>query len=145
MKKLGRELQRLSTPPLAAVYRTRPGKAPAWLLKAIGIADPRYRPEFYTLGRIVDSIERFDGCIIECGIYRGSTLLGMAHRLRLRGVTNVRLFGCDSFEGFPEPTKEDALAGGAFHQRTRKGVFADTSYEDLVRKVEMLGYGRQVT
>jgi macrocin-O-methyltransferase TylF-like protien len=141
---LARSLQRFAMPPLATLYRSRPASAPSWLLRAMGIADAVNRSEFYTLGRIVDSIERFDGSIIECGVYRGSTLLGMAHRLALRGITNVAVFGCDSFEGFPEPTQEDALTGGVFHERARRGVFADTNYEDLAIRVERLGYGRQV-
>ena len=142
--KLARSLQKLSTPLLASLYRDQPASAPLWLLRSVGIADPRYRRDFYTLSRIVDSIQRLDGCMMECGVYRGSTLLGMAHRLALRGITNVPLFGCDSFQGFPQPTKEDALTVGTFHQRTRAGVFADTSYEDLVKRVHALGYGQQI-
>jgi hypothetical protein len=136
---------RLTLPTLASLYRNRGGTAPVWLLHAIGIADPAYRRDFYTLARIIDSTERFEGNIIECGVYKGNTLLGMAHRLLRRGITDVRLLGCDSFEGFPQPSGEDALSGGSFHQRARKGVFSDTTYERTMRKVRLLGFDAQVS
>jgi len=136
---------RLTLPTLASLYRKRGGPAPVWLLRATGIADPTYRRDFYTLARIIDSTERFDGDIIECGVYKGTTLLGMAHRLLRRGITDVRLLGCDSFVGFPQPSAEDALSGGSFHQRARKGVFSDTTYEQTMRKIRLLGFDAQVS
>jgi len=85
------------------------------------------------------------GLIVECGVYRGSTLMGMAHRLKALRSSNCTLAGFDSFEGFPEPTKEDALADGTFHARALKGVFADTSYGELRGKIEALGFDGQIT
>jgi hypothetical protein len=135
----------LTLPTLASLYRKRGPTAPVWLLRATGIADPTYRWDFQTLARIIDSTERFEGNIIECGVYKGSTLLGMAHRLRRRGITDVRLIGCDSFEGFPQPSGEDALNGGFFHQRARQGVFSDTTFDRTMTKIRLLGFDAQVS
>ncbi len=144
MRKIRAKLLDLALPLLARRYRKSPTLAPRWLLRAIGIADPSYRSDFYTLARILDSMPTFDGCIIECGVYRGSTLLGMAHRLALRRMSQVRLIGCDSFEGFPEPTREDAAGEGTFHRRTRKGTFGDVNHNHLMNKVRRLGYDDRI-
>jgi O-methyltransferase len=116
------------------------------VLWALGIADPSYRSDFTTLARITDQLVAMDSNvdIIECGVYRGSTLLGMAHRLALRGRRDVRLFGCDSFEGFPAPTREDALDDGSFHPRAEQGVFGDSSYEGLLTRISALGYSSNI-
>jgi O-methyltransferase len=128
------------------MYRRNPRAASPRLLHALGIADPSYRTDFCTLARIVDSLPSFSDQVdvIECGVYRGSTLLGMAHRLAMRGLREVRLIGCDSFEGFPVPTSEDALADGSFHEQALKGVFGDTSYEGLLSRISALGYAENI-
>jgi hypothetical protein len=51
------------------------------------------------------------GSIVECGVGRGSllTLMGLESLFRtFDGYTPRRNHGLDSFEGFPEPTAEDA-------------------------------------
>jgi len=60
-------------------YRGLFGHAPDLLLKRLGAATPRRRPEFYTLARIVRTMDDFPGAILECGTHHGATLLGMAH------------------------------------------------------------------
>jgi O-methyltransferase len=145
MKTLAKTLYSKSLPAMAWCYRRQQTAASRSLLRLVGIADPGYRSDFYTLAKIVDSIERFEDCaIIECGVYKGSTLLGMAHRLTLRGVSNVSLLGCDSFEGFPEPAAEDSLSDGTLHSHARKGFFDDTNIHRLTDKIEMLGYAGKV-
>jgi O-methyltransferase len=146
LRDLGRSLLRLSYPALASYYRSNSARGcPASLLKCLGVADPSYRTDFYTLARVVREMAPEGGLIAECGVYRGSTLLGMAHTLKTMGITGWRLAGFDSFEGFPEPTQEDSLADGSFHKSAIKGVFADTSFEELSRKVRALGFERDIT
>jgi hypothetical protein len=141
-----RSLLRFGYPIAASYYRTSSAKkCPAFLLRFLGVADPSYRTDFYTLARIVEQMAPSGGLIVECGVYRGATLMGMAHRLKALGQFNCTLVGFDSFEGFPEPTKEDAFADGTFHARALKGVFADTSYEELTGKIKALGFDRQIT
>ena len=45
----------------SVAYRGLLGHAPDLLLKRLGAATPRRRPEFYTLARIVRSLENFPG------------------------------------------------------------------------------------
>lgn len=129
--------------PLASIYRRNPGTCPSWLLSALGIATAKARGEFVTLERITKSIDPFDGAVAECGVYKGSTLLGIAHILRLRGI-QVPMYGLDSFEGFPEPAAEDLRADGSLHERAKQGIFSDTSFERVQRRITRLGFAENV-
>ena len=83
------------------------------------------------------------GSIIECGTYRGGTLLGMAHLLAQRGLAPA-IYGLDSFEGFPEPSDQDRRTGGDFAPEVHKGALGDTSYPDLLARIEGLGWSDHV-
>jgi hypothetical protein len=124
------------------MYRASHGRVPYLVLKRLGIATPRRRGEFYTLDHLLRHIPEVRGSIIECGTYQGATLLGMAHVLNVRGM-HPRIFGCDSFEGFPDPAPQDARDGG-FPPDLQKGHFADTSYERLLERIRMLGWSGHV-
>lgn len=141
---LGRRARAAVWPALARQYRSNPAKVSRFRLKVLGIADLSYRPNFAALANAVDHTRDLQGTIIECGVFRGSTLLGMAHRLTLQGRRDINLIGCDSFEGFPNPTKEDALGDGTFHQTAIKGVYSDTSYEGLRSRISALGYAENI-
>jgi predicted O-methyltransferase YrrM len=125
-------------------YRGLLGHAPDLLLKRLGAATPRRRPEFYTLARIVRTMDDFPGAILECGTHHGATLLGMAHILRSRGIS-ARLYGLDSFEGFPEPTAEDAQDDGTMHPWVRRGFLGEASLEQLTARLGRMDLTAQVT
>lgn len=57
--------------------------------------------------RLMDIIRNLDGDIVECGVGVGQTLLYWAILAYDEGH-NRRIWGFDSFEGFPEPGAEDA-------------------------------------
>lgn len=141
---LGRRARTAIWPTLAKHYRNSPAQASSLSLKILGIADLSYRPNLAALTHAVDKTAALPGHLIECGVFRGSTILGMAHQLRIRGIRDAQLIGCDSFEGFPAPTKEDALANGTFHERALQGVYRDTSYERLSRQISALGYSQNI-
>jgi O-methyltransferase len=140
-----RSIIRLGYPLISAYYRTRAGRCSPTILRFLGIADPAYRTDFYTLHSIIATVARTGGLIAECGVYRGATLLGMAHTLSTMRAPDYHLVGFDSFEGFPEPVQQDTLSDGMYHTRALKGFFRDTSYEELSRKVHALGFGDQIT
>src|SRR2546426_10802606 len=99
---LRRWLERHTYPAVAPYYRKFGKNCSPSMLKLLGIADPSYRSDFYTLAQIVEEMASRPGLIVECGVYRGATLLGIAHRLKAMGETRCRLVGFDSFEGFPK-------------------------------------------
>ena len=130
--------------PFMALYYRNRIRCPNVILTALGIAHEKHPPSFYTLDKIINSLDSFAGNVIECGVYRGSSLFGIAHLLKKRGMDDVIIYGLDSFEGFPEPTKEDALEDGTFHNRAQKGLYKETSYNELKKKVASLGFSEQV-
>jgi O-methyltransferase len=111
----------------------------------LGIADPSYRTDFQTLHRILLEMAPMGGLFAECGVYRGATLLGMAHTLRSAVARPFRIVGFDSFEGFPPPVREDALPNGQYHERAGEGVFGDTSLQVVQRCIDALGFADQIT
>lgn len=141
---LARQARAAVWPTLAWQYRNNPAKASRLALKLLGIADVSYRPNFRALAHAVKNAPVRKGAIIECGVFRGSTLLGIAHNLTIQGITDAELIGCDSFQGFPAPVTQDALEDGSFHERTRQGVFHETSFETLHAHVQALGYAQNI-
>lgn len=126
------------------IYRALPPRrAPRLVLKRIGIATPHRREEFYTLDRLLREMPEVRGSIIECGVYRGATLLGMAHILNARGIS-AKFFGLDSFEGFPEPDPRDARGDGTLHPNVRAGFLGDTSYDALIERIRQLGWDDRI-
>jgi len=100
------------------------------------------------------------GDYLEFGVYSGASLACMHRALRQARMREVRLFGFDSFEGFPEHAKyedDGAWAPGDFkcdYETTRKfltvagvdwrrvtltkGWFADTLTPEFVRKHDIV-------
>jgi hypothetical protein len=69
------------------------------------------------------------GDVIECGVYKGGTLVAMA--LWLRRIESSRMVhGFDSFAGFPQPSSID-FAGG---KRATPGRLGDTAEELVIQK-----------
>lgn len=128
----------------ASWYRMSGGAVPDLVLKRLGIATSRRRIEFYTLERLVREMPAFPGAILECGVYRGATLLGMTHILNRRGI-RTPLLGFDSFEGFPEPAAKDARDDGSLHPDVHAGFLGDTSYETLCGRIARLGWNGRIS
>jgi O-methyltransferase len=53
------------------------------------------------------------GDIVECGVYRGGSMMTAATMLKTLGDTSRRLFLYDTFEGMPEPSDRDKNLQGA--------------------------------
>ena len=51
------------------------------------------------------------GAIVECGVWRGGSMLNVAHTLGRLGVTDRELFLFDTFSGMSEPTERDVHLG----------------------------------
>ncbi|WP_430789354.1 TylF/MycF/NovP-related O-methyltransferase [Actinoplanes sp. G11-F43] len=75
------------------------------------------------------------GSIVECGVFRGSSFMTFAQLSAALEPTNLtrRLYGFDSFGGFPEVGARDRPeATGA-----RAGDLASDSYDELTRLLEI--------
>lgn len=75
---------------------------------------------------LYDKIRNIDGDIVECGVAYGGSLaiLGALIKYESKGR---KIYGLDSFEGFPEPTAEDKNE----HRIIRKGEYGDASKEKI--------------
>lgn len=125
------------------IYRAMQASSPRLILKRVGIATTHRREEFYTLDRLLREMPEVRGSIVECGVYRGATLLGMTHILNVRGI-RAKLYGLDSFEGFPEPDAKDARADGTFAADVHTGNLSDTSYDALLERIRQLGWDDRI-
>ena len=69
------------------------------------------RVKMYELYKAVEYIvhSNIKGDFVECGVWKGGSVMLMALTLRELGVTNRNIYLYDTFEGMSEPTHEDHL------------------------------------
>ncbi len=73
--------------------------------------------------RMYRKVESLKGDVVECGVGKGGTFLFFSYLVN-RDKTKRTIWGFDSFEGFPEPSEEDASA-----RNPKKGEWSDTSQQ----------------
>ncbi|MBQ0929619.1 class I SAM-dependent methyltransferase [Ideonella sp. 4Y16] len=89
---------------------------------------------------------RIPGDIVECGVWRGGSMMAIALALMARGDTSRHLYLYDTFEGMSAPTEHDrALSGeAAADQLARTGrdhpLWAVASLEDVQANLASTGY-----
>src|SRR6056297_474880 len=54
--------------------------------------------------------ERISGDFVECGVWRGGSVMAMAHQLSRLNVSDRRIWLYDTFAGMTDPTAEDVEA-----------------------------------
>lgn len=77
----------------------------------------------YGLYRAVEYIQRrhIEGDVVECGVWRGGSMMMVALCLAHFGQADRNLYLFDTFEGMPEPTGEDRKFGeGPAHDKWRE-------------------------
>jgi len=68
------------------------------------------RPErFLRFCQSILDTKALDGCVVECGVWKGGMTCGTA-RFALDNNINRVFYAFDSYEGFPEPTEKDIIA-----------------------------------
>lgn len=69
----------------------------------------------YSLVQAVKYIEKhaIEGAIVECGVWKGGSMMAVAETLRYCGNLNRELYLYDTFEGMSEPTAYDKTFFGA--------------------------------
>ena len=93
-----------------------------------------YRLIFF-YDRMINATKDIDGCIVECGVGRGFSLVNFSLANSIRNI-NKNIYGYDSFEGFPEPSEEDIS-----FRNTAKGEFIDRNWisrENLSDKLKKI-------
>jgi O-methyltransferase len=89
------------------------------------------------------------GAAVECGVWRGGSMMAVALALLARGDASRELFLYDTFEGMSEPTELDRGLGGesARAQLDRSGrdalVWAVAGLDDVRANLWSTGYPRE--
>jgi hypothetical protein len=97
-------------------------------------------------GYLVDA--GVEGAIVECGVWRGGSMMAVALTLLERGIDDRDLYLFDTFSGMTEPTAEDTSSpydGYSPHRRWRRHRALGREWagvpSDVVReRVESTGY-----
>ncbi len=87
--------------------------------------------------RMFDKITGIEGDIVECGVGKMHTFQILASLLQEEGSSR-KLWGFDSFGGFPEPSVEDTSP-----RNPQKGEWKYIEAEDVEKFLLILGFGRQ--
>jgi O-methyltransferase len=102
----------------------------------------------YALERAVEYVARnqVPGAIVECGVWRGGSMMAVALTLLRLGVTDRELYLFDTFEGMTEPGADDVTPSGEHASdilaRSDAGsnIWAIASLEDVRHAVLGVGY-----
>jgi hypothetical protein len=105
---------------------------PADLFDELGIKNPNEPSNLSIVLEALAATREVPGDVVECGVYRGSSLGTLGLFLKELGLPK-RLWGLDSFQGFPPATAHD-LIGGVLPAKSQPAYFADTS-ETLVHRL----------
>jgi len=154
-KKLGAGLvsvgKRLTDGPSAPVELRNPVVEP-WIDEIWSRVEPftmtsRSRVDVMCLATDYVIRRQLAGAIVECGVWRGGTMMATALTLARLGVTDRPLWLYDTFEGMTTPTEHDRdqagvgaaeqLAGG---NRTTSPVWAYASIGEVEANLRSTGY-----
>lgn len=102
---------------------------PQWSI----VTDARQMKNLLYCADLYKLAENVSGNVVECGVGRGRTFLYFSYLLS-RGGKGRDLWGFDSFEGFPEPTAEDASA-----RNPKKGEWSGVSPENILSVLRVAG------
>jgi O-methyltransferase len=87
------------------------------------------------------------GAIVECGVWRGGSMMAVAETLLREGDTSRELFLYDTFEGMSEPGEEDKTRLGeaasdlmAHTDREQHSVWAYSTLETVQKGMKSTGY-----
>lgn len=88
------------------------------------------------------------GGIVECGVYRGASMVAIAMTLKQLGATDRNLYLCDTYEGMPPPGEEDVTVRGgrsaAAGEATESGsAWCYASLEQVRTNMDATGYPQE--
>ncbi len=66
-----------------------------------------------------------EGDFVECGVWRGGSMMVVAHTLKRLGDTTRKLYLYDTFAGMSKPTEKDIRFDGTSAQRLIETVYKD--------------------
>lgn len=153
LRKIGWELRRLPTAPAAPPppsFDAFKDFSPAER-EVLRQATPFTMTSPERLAAMISAINhlvghRVEGAIVECGVWRGGSMMAAAHTLRLLKDTSRDLCLFDTFEGMPPPGEKDysidAEHASALLARDPRGtgVWCEAGLEDVRANLSSVGY-----
>src|SRR4051794_25924823 len=84
------------------------------LYRRVGAYTMTTPPRIYALARATEYVTARDipGALVECGVWRGGSMMAVALTLLRLGVTDRELYLFDTFSGMTPPTDEDVRSTG---------------------------------
>ncbi len=99
------------------------------------------------------SKNKIEGDLVECGVWKGGSMMAAAMTLQLMNEDGRRLFMYDTFEGMNAPTEDDATVSGEAAVKLLKkenrekdagGVWAYSSLPDVKQAMKQTGYNEDL-
>jgi O-methyltransferase len=89
---------------------------------------------------------RIEGDFVECGVWRGGSMMVVAHMLKRLGDTSRKLYLYDTFAGMSQPTEEDVRFDGITARELIGTVYKDVgdwcyaAKQDVTKNLRSTGY-----
>lgn len=120
------------------------------IIKAVAPYTMTSRERLHALLEAVRYISGSDisGSIVECGVWRGGSMMAAAFALRELGAANRHLYLFDTFEGMPQPRVVDSRFDGvqastifeALRTGTDSSSYCRSPIEDVEKTLRSTGY-----
>lgn len=126
-RRFGLQVSRLNSSHLNLPIESTPADEAA--IRALGEYTMTSPQRLWSLLGAVRHVVNLDlpGDFVECGVWRGGSVMAMASELQRIGVTDRRIWLYDTFAGMTDPTSEDVEAGSG---TTAAAMLASTSVGD---------------
>src|SRR5216110_1419185 len=100
----------------------------------------QYLKRFLAMYEIFKLVLPVKGSVIECGVYHGFGVMAWAKLSAILEPENLtrRIYGFDSFGGFPSVSDEDRAGAGV----AAPGDFQTTSYDELLELIRVYDQDR---
>jgi len=117
---------------VADIFEANPESTEIKLENFPKYARRQYLKRFLAMYEVFKLAMPVKGSVVECGVFRGFGLMSWAKISTILEPENLtrRIYGFDTFEGFPSVNEGDAKAGAAV------GGLAADSYEELEQLIE---------
>lgn len=95
---------------------------------------------FLAMYELFKMVMRIKGSVVECGVFRGFSLMSWAKLSSILEPENLtrRVYGFDTFDGFPSVTEMDRSAAGD----AAAGDFQGSSYDELQELIRVYDQDR---
>jgi len=99
------------------------------------------------------SRNKIEGDIVECGVWRGGSMMVVAYMLHLLGDTQRKLYLYDTFTGMSNPTNKDLrfdntpadklIKATPAKKSTRNDIICYADLQDVTNNLHLTGYPKQ--